>query len=238
MSDWDSWRAERLAALNAEDGPPALVATYWLDETDRIPGVAGSWFVGDEVVLRLDGGEELLALDAGDAFGPRLRVGALTLEVTNRHGRCGVRVFDHARAGSVSVDAFPPDSRWIVEGRFAPLAGESQTYRFEHDVDPLELPTPGIVSFELEGRLYETRPFRDEDDLLLVFCDATTGTATKPPSRFLLLPAPRGTIVELDFNRAHLPPCAFSDQFSCPLPPSSHRLEVAVTAGETWPAEA
>jgi uncharacterized protein (DUF1684 family) len=41
--------------------------------------------------------------------------------------------------------------------------------------------------------------------------------------------------VQLDFNRAYLPPCAFSDEFNCPLPPGDHRFDAEVTAGETWP---
>jgi uncharacterized protein (DUF1684 family) len=72
-----------------------------------------------------------------------------------------------------------------------------------------------------------------------VFADRTTGDATKPPSRFLIVPLPAPSVlsagrVTLDFNRAFLPPCAFSDHFNCPLPPAGHRFELAITAGETW----
>lgn len=72
-----------------------------------------------------------------------------------------------------------------------------------------------------------------------MFADRTTGTGSKPPSRFLLIELPTGGLgqagpVVIDFNRAVLPPCAFSDEFNCPLPPSHHRLDAEVTAGETW----
>ena len=36
----------------------------------------------------------------------------------------------------------------------------------------------------------------------------------------------------IDFNRAYLPPCAFSDQFVCPLPAPGNRLPVRIAAGE------
>jgi uncharacterized protein (DUF1684 family) len=83
-------------------------------------------------------------------------------------------------------------------------------------------------------------PLLDEGSLLLVFADGTTGKGSRPPSRFLLItPPPEGLdhsgTVQLDFNRAFLPPCAFSDEFNCPLPPSHHRFDEDVTAGETWP---
>jgi uncharacterized protein (DUF1684 family) len=84
---------------------------------------------------------------------------------------------------------------------------------------------PGVVHFRLGGQDYAVNPLLDEGWLLLVFADATTGTGTRPPSRLLRIALPLegldypGT-VGLDFNRAFLPPCAFSDEFNCPLPPS------------------
>lgn len=41
--EWENWRTQRLAALRAPDGPPTLVATHWLAETEPVPGVPGRW---------------------------------------------------------------------------------------------------------------------------------------------------------------------------------------------------
>jgi uncharacterized protein (DUF1684 family) len=38
--------------------------------------------------------------------------------------------------------------------------------------------------------------------------------------------------VSLDFNRAFVPPCGFSVQYNCPLPPAQNRFGVAIEAGE------
>ena len=63
-AEWRSWQGERLRELNAVDGPSTLRATHWLDEGDTVPGVSGAWNVRDgEVVLRLDDGREVVALD-------------------------------------------------------------------------------------------------------------------------------------------------------------------------------
>jgi uncharacterized protein (DUF1684 family) len=43
VADWEAWRARRTAELAAPDGPPSLVATYWLAETAVVPGVPGTW---------------------------------------------------------------------------------------------------------------------------------------------------------------------------------------------------
>ena len=39
-------------------------------------------------------------------------------------------------------------------------------------------------------------------------------------------------LVVVDFNRAYLPPCAFSDFYVCPLPPAGNRLSTPIRAGE------
>ena len=65
-----------------------------------------------------------------------------------------------------------------------------------------------------------------------VFSDATNGDTTYSVGRFLhLVPEADGSVV-VDFNRAVLPPCAFSYHFNCPIPPQQNRLSIPITAGE------
>lgn len=234
-SGWDAWRAERLARVNADDGPPTLTQTVWLDETDAVPGAPGRWAAEDDAVALALPGDERRTLPVGE----RLRFDEVTVQAIVRNGRTGVRVFEHARAGSIAeLEAFPFSADWIVPGRFEPLPpGAVVGYGYALEAAPRQTEVAGVLSFELDGRRYETRPFDGGGVLFLVFADATTGTQSKPPGRFLRIPRPSGGggEVEIDFNRAYLPPCAFSDEFNCPLPPPAHRLAVAVTAGETWP---
>lgn len=227
---FEAWRRARLAAVNADDGPAALVETVWLDETDHVPGTPGPWTAAA-------GGA---ALAAGELvpFAARRRFDAVTVQPVLREGRAGVRVYDHARQGAIAgIGSFPWSERWVVAGSFEPLAGGvTAGYGYALEAAVRDTPIAGVLRFELAGRAYETRPLGDERELLLVFADATTGPQTKPPGRFLDVAPPSsgaGEVV-LDFNRAYLPPCAFSNEFNCPLPPPAHRLAVAVTAGETF----
>jgi len=41
--------------------------------------------------------------------------------------------------------------------------------------------------------------------------------------------------VTIDFNLAYCPFCAYSETFSCPLPPEENWLEIVVPAGEKTP---
>jgi hypothetical protein len=42
----------------------------------------------------------------------------------------------------------------------------------------------------------------------------------------------QGKRIEVDFNEAFNPPCAFTDFATCPLPPEQNRLALGVDAGE------
>ena len=71
--------------------------------------------------------------------------------------------------------------------------------------------------------------------LQIVFADETNDSETYSVGRFLfVVPNPDGTVT-LDFNLAVLPPCAFSYNFNCPIPPKQNRLPFPIRAGEKNP---
>lgn len=253
LRDWRRWHEDRLGAVNAPEGNAALAATHWLDASDQIPGIPGRWrHDADEVSVTLlpsdqaligaaptDG--EVVAFARGFEIGTLIRFPERSAQVTRRRGQFGVRVYEHARANSVqSIQTFSASPAWVIPGIFSPLPpGAVLDYRFQLEDSARPLPTPGRISFELAGHPYEARPFLDDGALLIVFADRTTGRTSKPPSRFLLVDPPsldgreQGGVT-IDFNRAFLPPCAFSTEYNCPLPPPGHRFDVAITAGETF----
>lgn len=72
----------------------------------------------------------------------------------------------------------------------------------------------------------------DPSDLFLPFTDETSGGETYGAGRYLPIEPMSGAEIELDFNRAFNPYCAYSDKYSCPMPPRENHIKVAVTAGE------
>jgi uncharacterized protein (DUF1684 family) len=93
--------------------------------------------------------------------------------------------------------------------------------------------------FELDGvknkllilESMEMGPQRGQ--LFLAFADETSGIETYGAGRYLdVKKVPGATSVELDFNLAYNPYCAYSDSFSCPFPPKENILKVAILAGE------
>ncbi len=99
------------------------------------------------------------------------------------------------------------------------------------------------ASFEVDGQPAALTLYRDLDQgsLFLPFQDATSGRDTYGAGRYLEVPVLEETedgeplLVLLDFNYAHHPFCAYSEQYSCPLPPSENRISVAIEAGERNP---
>jgi uncharacterized protein (DUF1684 family) len=66
------------------------------------------------------------------------------------------------------------------------------------------------------------------------FRDTTNGALTYPAGRFLKAAAGPDGSVELDFNKAYNPPCAYTEFATCPLPPPQNRLDIPVLAGKKF----
>ena len=68
--------------------------------------------------------------------------------------------------------------------------------------------------------------------LFIVFRDLTSKKDTYQAARFLDADPPKDGHVEIDFNKAYNPPCAYNPYATCPLPSARNRLQVEIPAGE------
>jgi uncharacterized protein (DUF1684 family) len=161
--------------------------------------------------------------------------------ITQSGGGYALRVWDANSDGIQNfggIDAYPYDPSWIVTAAWEENPAGT-TMGFQHLKDdesgthsPREEVIPGSIRFTRDGVDYDLAAFKAGRALQIVFADATSGVSTYSVGRFLFVaPNPDGTIT-LDFNRAILPPCAFSYAFNCPLPPKQNRFGVPIEAGE------
>ncbi|WP_336024798.1 DUF1684 domain-containing protein [Halobellus salinisoli] len=147
------------------------------------------------------------------------------------------------REGFDGLDYFEPDPAYRVEAGVTkhddpePVPMETNTGE--------ELRYVRVVTFEFafddddqQRRLhgYKQRPEDADEPIFVPFRDKTTGQETYRGGRYLELHPDGGLAddesVVVDFNLAYTPFCAFSEAFSCPLPPEENWLETAVHAGE------
>jgi hypothetical protein len=133
-----------------------------------------------------------------------------------------------------AIDAYEYNPDWVITGEFHEIEGGT-TVGFEHLKDEgktREQVVPGEIRFTHGGVDYDIAAFKSGRALQLVFSDATNGDATYSVGRFLFLAPNRDGSITLDFNLAILPPCAFSYNFNCPLPPKQNRFPFPIEAGE------
>ena len=98
----------------------------------------------------------------------------------------------------------------------------------------------GVLNFQLKGKAYTLNVYQGkelmtkegfEDYLFLPFLDDTNGDTTYGGGRYIDLRIPEDNTIEIDFNKAYNPYCAYNEKFSCPIVPRENYLDVAVKAG-------
>lgn len=96
----------------------------------------------------------------------------------------------------------------------------------------------GQASFEIDKKPQHLTLFRSatgaDSTLFIPFTDLSNGRGSYGGGRYLDVARPKADAseIELDFNRAYNPYCAYNDEYSCPVPPTENRLQVAIPAGE------
>ncbi len=248
------YRERRQQMVVAPRGNLALVNTQWVDSEQPVYGVPGLWSplpTGESGLrltavaadgIRLDGDivDGSVVVAGKDSATPGDLVFSETLSgfvIAGEDGNYALRVWDAASEGIRDfggIDAFPYDPDWVITAAWTAIEGGT-TVGIEHLKDegkPRETVIPGEITFTKDGVDYSLAAFKEGRALLLVFADATNGDATYSVGRFLMVAPNADGSITLDFNRAYLPPCAFSYNFNCPLPPKQNRFPVPIEAGE------
>ncbi|MDP3208830.1 MAG: DUF1684 domain-containing protein, partial [Rhodoglobus sp.] len=246
-----TYRARREQAVVQPTGSLALVNTQWIDSEQTIYGVAGRWAPHEGGGLRvIASASDNIVVDGvvvdGEAVArgkddpnPSSIVFSDTVTgfvIASSEGGYALRVWDGNSEDIQKfggIDAFDYNPDWVITATFTENP-EGTTLGFEHlkdDGKTRQEVIPGEIRFSKDGVDYNLAAFKAGRALQLVFADASNGDDTYSVGRFLYLaPKPDGTIT-LDFNRAVLPPCAFSYNFNCPLPPKQNRFGVRIEAG-------
>ena len=258
-----AWRESRVEKLRAPYGWLSLVGLYWLREGENkfgsapdnslvLPPTSGVehagslWLAEGRVLAEAAEGSGLTA-DGEPVTSMRLHtdvegtptelaLGSVRLHIIEREHKQAVRVKDsqaQTRTEFKGIEYYPIDSSWRVKARFEPY----DPPKVLPIVNVLGMPepheSPGALVFEVDGETFRLDPIREDDELFVVFGDATNGSETYGAGRFVYtdLPSEDGTVV-LDFNKSYNPPCVFTPYSTCPLPPRQNKLPFALSAGE------
>lgn len=245
-------------------GPLALVTAQRVDQPQQVWPVPGQWApavggltvtaAADDGVV-VDGipvdGTVLVAGDDAVVASSLSFPDGLVGTVAASAGGHTLRVWDAASdaiARFARIDRFPSSDASVSTGHYVPAdAKEARGHVLDAAGDPLEV--AGTVTTSVDGVVAElvavrSAPFEGAPRLQLIVQDGTSLLPEADPDssysmgRFLFLADPGAEAdVELDWNRLVLPPCAFSYQFACPIPPASNRMSVPIRAGERHPID-
>jgi uncharacterized protein (DUF1684 family) len=90
----------------------------------------------------------------------------------------------------------------------------------------------GQVRFVVDGQEVALLVYQYEYGYFLPFIDATAPDETYGAGRYLEPHDLGNGTLDVDFNLAYNPYCAYNERWSCPLPPKENRLGVRIEAGE------
>lgn len=140
----------------------------------------------------------------------------------------------------VELPYFEPDSSYRVQADLERISNPD-TIRIEDTRGSLR---PFLkyakVHFKLQNKECYLLVFKPVDIekkktaemLFLPFYDASNGKETHEGGRYLDLQDNGKSTITIDFNYAYNPYCAYSDAYSCPIPPLENRLTVKILSGE------
>jgi uncharacterized protein (DUF1684 family) len=249
------WQDERRSALTSPTGNLALVGYQPVNgfQPEPISGIPAS------VALSPDGRGVFITAAAhngvsiagkiidGTVFVNRLqpdgtpvvRWGRHCLDVFSLDGTdYELRIYDSQAPTIMNfdhVEYYPEDPRLVSHGSYRAYSERKDlAWDFTRTSDSGHTKhVPGIIDIAIGVEQYGLLAFLDGPMLVVVFSDETTGTESYAPGRFLRVAPPEaGGALTLDFNRAFIPPCGFSDYYSCPIPPRENQIASPIRGGE------
>ncbi len=146
-------------------------------------------------------------------------------------------------ADTANLRFFKPDSTYSVQANVEILTNQTSFDMATFNGSSSKYIRFAQLTFTLNGSkrklvLYKSDRLSNipeyQDYLFLPFTDDTNGQESYHGGRYIdmRLGDIQSGVVELDFNKAYNPYCAFSDGYQCPVPPQENYLNTKVLAGE------
>jgi uncharacterized protein len=140
---------------------------------------------------------------------------------------------------------YEPNPNWRVKAKFKTIRNGKE-FLMPTTTERLASYKPfGKLKFKINGIKYKLMVYQNQellknpdyvDYLFLPFTDLTNGDETYGGGRYLdfrIEDLENNPVI--DFNKSYNPYCAYNHRYSCPIPPTSNRLNVKIEAGVKAP---
>ena len=145
--------------------------------------------------------------------------------------------------GFDGLDYFPIDKNYRIVAQFT---------RYEKpDIAQINTSTKRIanyykyakLTFTIKGKNHKLDVYQSIENykskankrLFLLFTDLTNGNGSYAGGRYIDLAIPEDEEIIIDFNKSYNPYCAYSYNYSCPIPPAENHLDIHIKAGVKKP---
>jgi uncharacterized protein (DUF1684 family) len=139
-----------------------------------------------------------------------------------------------------SLDFFPIDTTYRVVAKLKYFK-DSKPFNMKTTTDRLAVyKVFASATFDINDNTYVLQIYQSQQLLLtdeyknylfLPFTDETNGESSYGGGRFIDLKVTDKETIIIDFNKSYNPYCAYSDRYSCPIPPKVNHLNVKIPAG-------
>jgi len=143
------------------------------------------------------------------------------------------------RLDFTGLSYYPILQEYLVQGEFVPLQ-QAQTVLLEQGDTMKQMLKYGHAHFSVNGEkcsllVYKPLPdpLMDQKDYMFIpFFDKSNGSETYEGGRYVYPVFNDAGDLEIDFNRASNPYCAYNHSFNCIVPPAENTLNFEIKAGE------
>jgi len=140
------------------------------------------------------------------------------------------------REAFVGLNHFKPDPTWTLNASIQRIKNPELIQMATNTERLAPMIAYGKLTFSIKNNSYELIAFQDMEDpdgeLFVPFTDLTNGNETYGGGRYLNLTPTSSDSIQIDFNLAYSPYCAYNITYSCPIPPEENHISVRITAGE------
>ncbi len=135
----------------------------------------------------------------------------------------------------VPATFFPANSDYKVRAKLERLTTRETVSITNSDGSQAKYLKFARANFSLqnsEHSLLILKPLGFGNQYLTAFLDETSAISSYGGGRYLDLEVGKSNHIEIDFNKAYNPYCAYVEDYLCPLPPRENYLNIAIEAGE------
>ncbi len=259
---WKKWVADREQRMSSSNGWLSLAGLYWLNEGDNTlgsashnqhifpatapPSIGNIRVNGDKISFRITANNILVDNQKIDEAklsvknATQVTFGSFSFFIIQREKGYAIRLKDSKNPAlndfkGLDFYAYNPalllSAKLIKSSEPKKLLIQTVYGTFRHE------DSAGWVVFKVDGTSYRLQAVDSGPDtpLFIMFTDATSEKQTYGAGRYIDIPrADKNGHTVIDFNYAYNPPCAFTHFATCPLPPRSNRLKLAIKAGEKY----